>query len=52
MGIFGSRFSKFEAKLPDVSGKVFAITGKSTQSRGSHTATIASACFDKEKTEI
>jgi len=27
MGIFLSKYSKFEADLPDVSGKVFAITG-------------------------
>lgn len=27
MGIFGSKYSKFERELPDVSGKVFAITG-------------------------
>ena len=30
MGLFGkSKYSKFEQDLPDVSGKVFAITGMS-----------------------
>lgn len=28
MGLFMSRYSKFDKTLPDVSGKVFAITGK------------------------
>ena len=29
MGIFASKYSRFESELPDVSGKVFVITGKS-----------------------
>ena len=28
MGIFLSKYAKFEKKLPDVLGKVFVITGK------------------------
>lgn len=28
MGTFLSKFNKFEKTLPDVSGKVFVITGK------------------------
>ena len=33
MGLFLSKFEKFEKDLPDVSGKVFVITGKPSQAK-------------------
>ena len=33
MGLFGSKYSKFVEDLPDVSGKVFVITGKPSKSQ-------------------
>ena len=35
MGLFLSKFEKFEKDLPDVSGKVFVITGKPSQAKPS-----------------
>merc|ERR1719356_1466427 len=47
MGLFGSKFSKFEADLPDVSGKVFAITGTT-----SGTGFAAAECVARRNGEV
>lgn len=47
MGLFGSKFSKFEAALPDVSGKVFAITGTT-----SGTGFTAAECVARHNGEV
>merc|ERR1719428_2317038 len=47
MGLFGSKYSKFESGLPDVSGKVFAITGTT-----SGTGFAAAECVAKRNGEV
>lgn len=47
MGIFGSKYSKFESGLPDVSGKVFAITGTT-----SGTGFAAAECVARHNGEV
>jgi len=47
MGLFGSKFSKFERELPDVSGKVFVITGTT-----SGTGFSAAECVAKHNGEV
>jgi len=47
MGIFASKYSQFESELPDVSGKVFVITGTT-----SGTGFAAAECVAKHKGEV
>jgi len=47
MGIFASKYSRFESELPDVSGKVFVITGTT-----SGTGFVAAECVARHGGEV